>query len=374
MPEENASPKGFKDSDLKGKVISIIVLTIFLMTVWFMLEMVLLTFIVTFIFYHCMRLVRRLTSKTFIAKIPDGIILALVFIIGIAFLVLCSVAFVPILIDQGQDIARAFIAFDLNSLKDSLDPRLTDIVWGLNIETYIDRAGIMMLNTLMDLGAFSLNLLIAIALSFIMLLEKSKIKAFGELVGRSRLSFIYNYFMFFGGNFCITFAKVMKVQVTIAFLNAVISIILLALLGFKSIIWGLGVMIFVLGLIPVAGVIISLVPLSIIAFNIGGLIKVIQVLVMVAVIHAIEAYILNPKLMSNRTELPVSFVFIILLVAEQYLHVWGLLIGVPLFIFILTIFGVKYEDLAEVNEQVKEKKKEKRLAKLNETKRKTRNQ
>jgi predicted PurR-regulated permease PerM len=65
---------------------------------------------------------------------------------------------------------------------------------------------------------------------------------------------------------------------------------------------------------------------------------------MIVVLHAIEAYVLNPKLMANRTALPVSFVFVILIVAERYLHFWGLLIGVPLFIFIMTIFHVDYEE------------------------------
>jgi predicted PurR-regulated permease PerM len=37
-----------------------------------------------------------------------------------------------------------------------------------------------------------------------------------------------------------------------------------------------------------------------------------------------------------------SLVFIILLVAEHYMNVWGLLIGVPLFIFLLNIFEVDY--------------------------------
>jgi predicted PurR-regulated permease PerM len=86
----------------------------------------------------------------------------------------------------------------------------------------------------------------------------------------------------------------------------------------------------------------SLIPLSIVAFNIGGFTKVLAVLIMIAVIHAIEAYVLNPKLMSSKTALPMSLVFIILLVAEHYMQVWGLLIGVPLFIFLLNIFEVDY--------------------------------
>jgi predicted PurR-regulated permease PerM len=92
----------------------------------------------------------------------------------------------------------------------------------------------------------------------------------------------------------------------------------------------------------VAGVVISLIPLCAIAFMIGGFKKIIAVLIMIAVVHALEAYVLNPKLLSHRVRLPVCFVFIILLVAEHYMNVWGLLIGVPLFIFLMTLFDVKF--------------------------------
>ena len=58
-------------------------------------------------------------------------------------------------------------------------------------------------------------------------------------------------------------------------------------------------MIFLLGLIPVAGVIISLFPLCMIAYNIGGIMYVVYILVIVTVIHALESYVLNPKFMSQ---------------------------------------------------------------------------
>jgi predicted PurR-regulated permease PerM len=100
-------------------------------------------------------------------------------------------------------------------------------------------------------------------------------------------------------------------------------------------------MIFILSLIPIAGVIISLVPLCIIAFSIGGLTKVLYVLIMIAIVHAIESYILNPKLMSSKMELPIFFTFIVLIVSEHLMGMWGLLIGIPLFMFILDLLDVK---------------------------------
>ncbi|MCT6903250.1 MAG: AI-2E family transporter, partial [Lactobacillus sp.] len=92
--------------------------------------------------------------------------------------------------------------------------------------------------------------------------------------------------------------------------------------------------------VPVAGVIISLIPLSFIAYSIGGLMYIVYILVIVMVLHAIEAYFLNPKLMSAKTDLPIFYTFMVILFSEHFLGVWGLIIGIPLFMFLLDILGV----------------------------------
>ena len=106
-------------------------------------------------------------------------------------------------------------------------------------------------------------------------------------------------------------------------------------------IFALGIMVFVLSLVPVAGVIISLVPLSLVGYQVGGIRDVIYIIIMIMVIHALEAYILNPKFMSSRTELPIFYTFVVLLVAEHLWGTWGLIVGVPIFTFLLDVFGVK---------------------------------
>jgi len=53
--------------------------------------------------------------------------------------------------------------------------------------------------------------------------------------------------------------------------------------------------------------------------------------------------LLNPKLMSAKIELPIFFTFIILIVSEHFLGVWGLLVGIPLFMFLLDLLDVKLE-------------------------------
>ncbi|SII04319.1 Domain of uncharacterised function DUF20 [Mycobacteroides abscessus subsp. abscessus] len=62
---------------------------------------------------------------------------------------------------------------------------------------------------------------------------------------------------------------------------------------------------------------------------------------MIAAIHVLEAYVLNPKFMSSRTQLPVFFTFVVLLVAERLFGTWGLIVGIPIFTFFLDVLGVK---------------------------------
>lgn len=324
---------------------SLAVLGLMFITIWYMLNIALMTFLITFIFYHLIRVIQNRKIFTSL-RLPDGIVLSLIYLIFILVLTILSIEFVPKLAVQFTDLANMLMRFDVNAVRDALDPRLAEALGRIDFNKYISEAGKMLATGVTKVGGFGVNFFLAMLLSFFILLEKDKIKRFGLVLGQSRISYIYEYIMTFGGNFVQTFGKVMKVQVMIAFINAVASMIILSFMGFPQIM-SLGVMIFVLGLIPVAGVVISLVPLSIIAFNVGGFTKVFAVILMIVVIHAFEAYILNPKLMSDKTELPVCFVFIILLVGEHYLGVWGLLIGVPTFIFLMNALQVDFQGMSK---------------------------
>ena len=60
---------------------------------------------------------------------------------------------------------------------------------------------------------------------------------------------------------------------------------------------------------------------------------------------------MNPKLMADKTKLPICFIFIVLIVGEHYLVAWGLLIGVPIFIFLLDIMDIKYIDFLKITKK-----------------------
>jgi len=45
--------------------------------------------------------------------------------------------------------------------------------------------------------------------------------------------------------------------------------------------------------------------------------------------------------MSSKTDLPVFFTFIVLIFSEHFFGVWGLIVGIPIFIFLLDLLEVK---------------------------------
>src|SRR5690625_284309 len=179
------------------------------------------------------------------------------------------------------------------------------------------------------------------------MIEKPRLIAFTNKFKDSKIAPFHREIEYFGSKFSRTFGKVIEAQFIIALINTFLTVIILLVLGFPQI-FGLAIMIFFLGLIPVAGVIISLVPLTLIAFTIGGFLKVLYMFIAIMVIHAIEAYILNPKLMSSKTDLPIFYTFIVLIFSQNFFGVWGLIIGIPVFVFLLEILDVTNADVEQV--------------------------
>lgn len=322
------------------KILALLVILLFFYLTRSIINLELLTFLFTYLIYSMESFILRAIRKVIPIKrvfVTIGLYAAL--FIAIAFLIY---KYIPVMINQITAIVNQIADFDFyynyedNKVLGYLFSLLKDIDIGENLKAGSD----YLLELATDAGKLSFNIFISLILSFIFILEKDEIKEFMSKFKNSKIGGSYDYFRYFGKNFLNSFGKVMQAQILIACINAILSVIALKIMGFHQLL-GLGIMIFSLGLIPVAGVIISLIPLSIIAFKLGGIMKVIYVLIMVAVLHALEGYVLNPKFMSVNTKLPVFFTFVILIVSEHYMGIWGLLLGIPLFMFILDLLNVR---------------------------------
>ncbi|WP_368653729.1 AI-2E family transporter [Ornithinibacillus sp. 4-3] len=312
-----------------------------------MLNLILLTFIFTFLMNGLVEFILRRV------KINRAILVLFLYSIIVGVLTIGIIRYLPVISMEISQLIRQISNFSAQSYDSKVIKFIESVVTSNQIKAYLESGFSFLLKSFTDISKTSVQVLIAIILSLFFLLEKVRLIKFTNKFKDSKIAPFYHEIAFFGKRFSLTFGKVIEAQFMIALINTFLSIIMLMVLGFPQIV-GLSIMIFFLGLIPVAGVIISLIPLSIIAFTIGGIMKVVYLLIAVTVIHAIEAYILNPKLMSSKTNLPVFYTFVVLIFSQHFFGVWGLIIGIPVFVFLLDVL-----DVSNMSQRIKANKKPK---------------
>jgi predicted PurR-regulated permease PerM len=103
----------------------------------------------------------------------------------------------------------------------------------------------------------------------------------------------------------------------------------------------------VLSMIPIFGVILSTVPMVILALtqhSVGGALLVIA---WISVIHAIEAYLLNPNILGHSASMNPIIVVFALLAGKQFGGLTGALLAVPIASVIVSLFGYYRRLVAE---------------------------
>ncbi|RDW21873.1 AI-2E family transporter [Oceanobacillus arenosus] len=322
----------FRKTGVKRIIIfGLIVLILF--SVRSMMNLILLTFIFSFL----MNGLVEFTTKRM--KFNRKLLVLLLYALIVSLLTVGIVKYLPVITTEISQLIRQISNFSMETYDNAIVNFIESIITSDQITGYLENGFSFLLKSFSDISKTSVQVLLALLLSLFFLLEKPRLIEFTNKFKHSKIAPFYREIEYFGKKFSRTFGKVIEAQFIIALINTFLSVIVLMILGFPQI-GGLSIMIFFLGLIPVAGVIISLIPLSLIAFTIGGFLTVVYVFVAIMIIHAIEAYILNPKLMSSKTDLPVFYTFIVLIFSQHFFGVWGLIIGIPVFVFLLDILDV----------------------------------
>lgn len=330
---------------LRRSVLLILVILIF----YFfrsMLSLFLLTFIFTFLSVQLVRAVQRHI------KIPAIWIISPVYILIIVLLVFAVSNYIPQLVHQSIKIGDSLTKFyHSKEIRDNQYlAYIYDYLQQINLDNQIKTAATQVVNYITSVGAIGLNIFLSFILSFFYTSQIEQMNDFGRQFLTSSYGWLFDDIRYYGQKFINTFGVVIEAQLMIAVVNTVLTTITLLVMKMPGVI-ALAAMVFILSLIPVAGVIISLVPLSFVAYSVDGIKYVIYIIVMVIVIHMIETYFLNPQFMSSMTHLPIFFTFVVLIVSEELLGTWGLIIGIPIFVFFLDILGVH-----QINGDVKPKK------------------
>ena len=135
----------------------------------------------------------------------------------------------------------------------------------------------------------------------------------------------------------IMFAKVVgenfRAQLFISAVNTFLTAICLHFLQINAVAL-LCTLVFVCGLIPVLGMLISSVPIALMAINSGGIELGVWAILMIIGIHMIETYILNPRIVSSVMHINPVMTLIILYIAHSIIGMWGMLLGVPIAVYI----------------------------------------
>lgn len=317
----------------------------------------LMIFFVTYIMNELCKFIHRQISR--VAKVSEEIIIMITYALIILLLVLAGMKYVPQVIDQTRILSKSIDASTdlnksvntyVNNAINSINPSLKSIIesydfdFSEKINKFSEGIVTFSYNFLKSIGIWILNIFLIIILSFFFLIEKNQMKDFIEIFKEGRANFIFNDLKPLFVRFYRAFGAIIKAQFIIALINTALTITALAFLKFSNL-FALAVMLFLLSLIPVAGAIFSTIPLILIGFGIGGLPYVLYVLAIVIVIHSVGIYLIFPKILSNFTHMPIFITLVVLLLSEHLFGPWGLIYGLPLFVFIVE--SVKQSDSPE---------------------------
>lgn len=337
-----------------------VVLGILISVLWLVrseMSKILLTFIFT---YLIVSLIRTIQQRV---KIPYQFIVIVVYALLIVGLYLGITIYIPKITAQVVSSVQSIYTFYQNSANDTNQTvrLVSDWIGKSNLLPQVRGSLKLLVDYITSIGSFGVTIVLSIILSFFYTIELKPMNAFSKLFLSSDYGWFFQDVSYFGHKFADTFGVVLEAQFLIALFNTAVTTIGLAFLHIPQLL-AVAIMIFILSLIPVAGVIISAIPLSILGYAVGGFRDVITILILLLVVHTLEAYVLNPKLMSSKTELPIFYTFVVLLAGEAMWGTWGLIVSVPIFTFFLDILGVKkahglYVAPQELKEKIKEQRK-----------------
>lgn len=292
----------------------------------------------------------KTTSNIFTFLFSINSIVLILYLIFIWLLVFAISDLIPKLISELSDLPKSmpFLSSQITDILTKLEEIKNfkqDIKWTL--ETLFTESNYeILLKFFSNLKAawfFIIELTISLILSFVFIIDRDKIKSYLEEIKHWNFSFLYNEYAVIFGKVSTWFGLIFKAQSVISFVNTILTIIWLyfiALIHWETSFpytFTLAILVFIFWMIPVLGMFLSSIPLIMIGFSFWWLPIVFEIIAMVIVIHMIEAYYLNPKIVSSYAEFPISMTFLILIISEQFFGFAWLLVWVPIFYILIDI-------------------------------------
>lgn len=199
-----------------------------------------------------------------------------------------------------------------------------------------------------SVSAFLLSLLF----SFLIVWDLPGLAAGARSLRGTKIRFIYDELAPTVVSFASVLGRAFEAQLVIAFLNTFFTALGVWAIGLDENIAFFSVIVFLCSFIPVAGVFISSLPICLMALQESGFTLMLIVVLLITAIHMVETYILNPKIYGHHLRMNPVIVLILLTLGGKLFHVWGLILGVPIFTYIFgTAIKHKNGESGELNER-----------------------
>ncbi|MBP7633325.1 AI-2E family transporter [Candidatus Ozemobacteraceae bacterium] len=184
-----------------------------------------------------------------------------------------------------------------------------------------------------DMFRISFHFILAVIFSFLILWDFDRFSREVRSLENTRLRKVYRILGPRIQEFGDIVGRAFEAQIIIAWVNTFLTLIGLTFLGIPSKLF-LSVFVFVCSFIPVLGVFISSAPICLLAYKADGFLQVFYSVILITIIHFIEAYILNPRIVGGHLSLHPFVAVSILVFSEYFFGIWGLLLGVPCAVFL----------------------------------------
>jgi predicted PurR-regulated permease PerM len=188
-----------------------------------------------------------------------------------------------------------------------------------------------------------ISLVLAFIFSFILVMDWQKISEKMKELENSRIRSFYVGSAPHILAFANILGKALRAQAVIATCNTIFTAIGLWYFQVPNIAL-LSTIVFLCGFIPILGTFLSSIPILLFGIQIGGLPLVLNLVLFVAAIHAFEAYILNPKITGDILHMHPIVILILLLVGQRFFGIWGMIVGVPIGCYLITVLSTKEEN------------------------------
>ncbi len=235
-------------------------------------------------------------------------------------------------------LAQKFEAQKINQFSEDASRKLNEA----GIFNYVNEAAGQVLSRLLawlrqgiaSLVSFTFDVILSVFLSLIIMWDLPRLARGVTCLGRSRLHRLYDELAPGLASFGLLLGQSFVARALIALVNTALILGTLVIMGVEQRTF-LCTMVFICSFIPIVGVVLSGVPIALVALQVGGPVLALKLIAALTIITIVESLLLDPKIMGDVLNLHTLLVLIVLTVGGYYFGVWGLLLGVPIAVFVI---------------------------------------